>query len=211
MEEKKQKRDESTEQEKFWLGKFGDEYQDRNNSIELLAQKTAFYASIIKGMDKFESCIEFGSNIGLNLLAVRNLVPDCKLSAIEINPRAVEELKKVNDLQVYNQSILDFVPDFRRDVVIIQGVLIHINPDRLNEVYDLLYKTCEKYILIAEYYNQTPVEVTYRGNQDKLFKRDFAGEMMDKFENLSLVNYGFVYHRDNQFPMDDITWFLLKK
>ncbi len=211
MDENKKSGEMLSEQEKFWLGKFGDEYQDRNNSNELLAQKTAFYASVIKGMDKFGSCIEFGSNIGLNLLAVRNLVPDCELSAIEINPRAVEELKRIKNLQVYNQSIFDFVPDSKRDVVIIQGVLIHINPEKLNEVYDLLYKTSKKYILIAEYYNQTPVEVTYRGNQDKLFKRDFAGEMMDKFDDLSLVNYGFVYHRDYQFPMDDITWFLLKK
>ena len=72
-------------------------------------------------------------------MAVRNLVPDCELLAIEINPRAVDELKKVKDLHVYNQSILDFVPDFKRELVIIQGVLIHINPDRLNEVYGLLY------------------------------------------------------------------------
>jgi spore coat polysaccharide biosynthesis protein SpsF len=26
-----------------------------------------------------------------------------------------------------------------------------------------------------------------------------------------LVDYGFTYHRDNAFPMDDTTWFLLEK
>jgi hypothetical protein len=53
--------------------------------------------------------------------------------------------------------------------------------------------------------------VNYRGYQDKLFKRDFAGEMLDAFKDLKLLDYGFTYHRDNQFPQDDMTWFLLEK
>ena len=52
--------------------------------------------------------------------------------------------------------------------------------------------------------------VEYRGYSEKLFKRDFAGEMIDKFPSLEIVNYGFSYHRAN-FPQDDITWFLLEK
>jgi hypothetical protein len=43
------------------------------------------------------------------------------------------------------------------------------------------------------------------------FKRDFAGEIMDRFPDLRLVDYGFVYHRDPQFPQDDFTWFLMEK
>ena len=39
MDENKKSGEMLSEQEKFWLGKFGDEYQDRNNSNELLAQK----------------------------------------------------------------------------------------------------------------------------------------------------------------------------
>jgi len=44
-----------------------------------------------------------------------------------------------------------------------------------------------------------------------LFKRDFAGEMLDRFKDLELLDYGFVYHRDNNFPQDDLNWFLLRK
>jgi spore coat polysaccharide biosynthesis protein SpsF len=68
-----------------------------------------------------------------------------------------------------------------------------------------------RYICICEYYNPTPVEVTYRGYQEKLFKRDFVGEILDMYPDLELVDYGFVYHRDNNFPQDDITWFLIQK
>ena len=51
----------------------------------------------------------------------------------------------------------------------------------------------------------------YRGHEDRLFKRDFAGEMMKKFNDLKLVDYGFVYHADCNFPQDDVTWFVLEK
>ena len=54
------------------------------------------------------------------------------------------------------------------------------------------------------------VTVNYRGNSDRLFKRDFAGELMDRYP-LRLIAYGFSYHRDNYFPQDDSTWFLLEK
>ena len=92
-----------------------------------------------------------------------------------------------------------------------KGVLIHINPEYLDQVYDSIYKSCAKYICVCEYYNPTPVEVNYRGYQGKLFKRDFAGDILDRFSDLRLIDYGFVYHRDNQFPQDDATWFLLEK
>jgi len=55
------------------------------------------------------------------------------------------------------------------------------------------------------------VSIPYRGHSDKLFKRDFAGEILDQFSDLRLVDYGFVWHRDNLFPQDDISWFLLEK
>ena len=53
--------------------------------------------------------------------------------------------------------------------------------------------------------------IPYRGNEDRLFKRDFAGELMNRFPTLKLLDYGFVWKRDPVFPQDDITWFLLEK
>ena len=106
---------------------------------------------------------------------------------------------------------MEFESENKWDFVFTSGVLIHICPDKLNEVYKKLYNLSRKYIWICEYYNPTPVEVEYRGNEGKLFKRDFAGEMLDLYKDLSLQSYGFNYHRDNNFPTDDATWFLLKK
>jgi spore coat polysaccharide biosynthesis protein SpsF len=200
-----------TDQERFWAGDFGDDYIFRNQEEKWIASNIALFAKILAGAGTVGSVIEFGANIGLNLMALKLLLPGCDLSAIEINQKAIAELKKITGVNVYAGSILDFSPDYSRDLAFIKGVLIHINPDSLPGVYDLLYKTSQRYICVVEYYNPTPVEVTYRGYHGKLFKRDFAGEMLDRFKDLSLIKYGFVYHRDNLFPDDDLTWFLMEK
>ncbi len=199
-----------TEQENFWAGSFGDEYINRNAAAGLKKTNVSFFKEALSGLKGLNSVIEFGSNIGMNLLAIKEFMPKVELSAIEINDKAVEQLKKIKKIKVYHGSILDFKLDYQRDLVLIRGVLIHLNPNILNEVYDLLYKTSKKYILISEYYNPTPVVVNYRGHNNRLFKRDFAGEMMDRFKDLELVKYGFKYGRENIYN-DNLTWFLLKK
>jgi len=64
--------------------------------------------------------------------------------------------------------------------------------------------------LLVEYYNPDPISINYRGHTDRLYKRDFAGELMDLHPNLSLIDYGFQYRRDPLFPQDDLTWFLMQ-
>ena len=148
----------------------------------------------------------------MNLSAIKSLLPEVEMSAIEINKKAAEILRGMNGVKVYNESILNFKKELSSDFVLSKGVLIHINPNFLNEVYDLMYKISKKYICIVEYYNPSPVSIDYRGNKNKLFKRDFAGEMLDRFENrISLLDYGFIYHKDNAFPGDDLTWFIFEK
>lgn len=200
-----------TEQETFWAGSFGDSYIARNTGASIVASNTALFAEIFSHTQNINSVIEFGANIGLNLLAIKTLLPKAEISAVEINAQAVTELKKLAGLEVFNNSILDYKSNNRFDFALVKTVLIHIEPDYLQQVYQILYDASRRYICIAEYYNPTPTEVVYRGHQGKLFKRDFAGELLDKFDNLKLVSYGFRYHRDNNFAQDDINWFLLEK
>lgn len=201
-----------TEQEAFWAGTFGNEYIERNKSDELLASNLNFFSKALAKSQPISEFIEFGSNIGLNLKALSLLFPGKQFSGIEINLLAAKELAKViGQENVFNCSIFDFSPTKTYDLAFIKGVLIHINPEQLDLVYQKLYTSSKKYILIAEYYNPSPVMIPYRGNEDRLFKRDFAGEMLNKYSNLSLVDYGFSYRKDPIFPQDDITWFLLEK
>ena len=200
-----------TEQEKFWAGKFGDEYIKRNNDPQIIAVNLNLFSKIIQNMGKIGSVIEFGANVGLNIKALMHLLPQTSFHAVEINKNACNDLAKINGLTIYNESILSFTSVNSFDIVFSKGVLIHINPNELPSVYKKMYEHSRRYILIAEYYNPTPVDIDYRGISGKLFKRDFAGEILDKYKDLELVDYGFSYHRDNNFPQDDINWFLLKK
>ncbi|MCG8453512.1 MAG: hypothetical protein MI717_10075, partial [Spirochaetales bacterium] len=158
-----------------------------------------------------KTILELGANVGLNLLAINSLLDNPAISAIEINKTAVKDLEKISNVEIFQQSILDFSPERTWDFVFSKTVLIHINPDMLPIVYDLMYKASNKYICVCEYYNPAPVTVVYRGETEKLFKRDFAGDLLKKYPDLELIDYGFVYHNDKNFPQDDINWFLLEK
>lgn len=201
-----------TDQEAFWAGQFGTDYIQRNQGDALLASNLAFFAKALHQAKGFKSCIEFGANIGMNLKALKLLYPNLDAHAIEINADAAQELAQVIPAkQVHNQSVLDFSPSQKWDLTLIKGVLIHLNPEVLPQVYDKLFSACGRYLLVAEYYNPAPVAIPYRGHIDRLFKRDFAGEMMDRHPHLKLIDYGFTYRRDPNFSQDDITWFLMEK
>jgi spore coat polysaccharide biosynthesis protein SpsF len=199
-----------TEQEYFWAGEFGDNYISRNNDKNIIAANVNLFSKILEKTKDVRSIIEFGANIGNNIDAIKCLFPNCDFSAVEINKKASDILRGKN-VKVYNVSILDFITDQKSDLCFTKGVLIHIAPEELHIVYKKLYETSKRYILIAEYYNPVPIEVNYRSHEGKLFKRDFAGELLDKYSDLSLVEYGFAYHKDNNFLQDDLTWFLMKK
>lgn len=201
----------ATEQEAFWAGQFGDEYSQRNTGRSLVAANCALFAKILSRTSDVRSLIEFGANIGLNLQAIALLIANADLAAVEINPKALKQLRSWGRCEVHAQSILSFNPQRTWDLVLIKGVLIHINPAYLPKAYDVLVRSARRYICLVEYYNPTPVSIGYRGHGDRLFKRDFAGELLDSFRELTLVDYGFCYHRDANFPQDDVTWFLLEK
>ena len=201
-----------TPQEEFWAGTFGTEYIGRNDSPELLASNVAFFSRALRQAGAVTSCLELGANIGMNLRALKVMYPAMKLQGAEINPDAAGVLaRSIGPENVYQGSIFDYPVTAQVDLTLIKGVLIHINPDRLRSVYETLHKASNRLILVCEYYNPTPVAIPYRGHVDRLFKRDFAGEMLDAFPDLRLVDYGFAYRRDPAFPQDDITWFLMEK
>lgn len=200
-----------TEQEEFWAGDFGDEYTQRNKGADLIASSTALFAKALGKTSGVETMIEFGANNGRNLNAIKNLIPNIDITAVEINQSAAKELKKIDNVAVINQSLLEFKPTKQYDLSLISGVLIHINPSRLADAYELLYKASSKYIFMTEYFNPTPVELPYRGHSGKLFKRDFASELWDQYPDLKLVDYGFTWRRDPIFPKGDSNWFLFEK
>jgi len=203
-----------TEQEAFWAGEFGNAYISRNEaSPEVLAGQEAFFLRALnKANPAPASIIELGSNIGINLRALRRLYPQARQTCVEINAQAVERLRAdgIGD-EVIHDSILNFTPTCRYELALIKGVMIHLNPDFLPAVYRKLADCSARHVLIAEYYNSRPEEIVYRNHRGRLFRRDFGGEFMDACPEFTLVDYGFSYYRDLRELQDDITWFLFER
>jgi len=201
-----------TEQEKFWATEFGDEYIGRNTTDDNYPTRLNLFSKVFESTTGVNSVFEFGANIGNNLYAIHSLLPKAEIKAIEINKEAHAALNQ-NDwmTECHLGSILENSFPDSCDFSFTSGVMIHINPDELPKVYKALYEASRKYVMVCEYYNPKPVSIPYHGHDDRLFKRDFAGEMMDTYPDLKLVDYGFCYHRDVNFPADDLNWFLMEK
>ncbi|WP_331272300.1 pseudaminic acid biosynthesis-associated methylase [Motilibacter aurantiacus] len=199
----------ATAQEEFWSGEFGDRYSERNVGARWVSANTALFSKVLSGLSPVSSVLEIGANIGLNVRALQTLLPEAEIAGLEINAGAADELEKTG-CTVFRGSALDFTPPRAYDFTFTKGVLIHIAPEALNTVYDLLYNASNRYVFVAEYYNPRPETIVYHGEQDRLFKRDWAGDLLDRFPDLRLVDTGFAYHR-GPFPQDDLTWFTLEK
>ena len=200
-----------TPQEQLWAGEFGNDYIARNRDVALVDSNRALFDTILSKAQSVTSAIEFGANIGNNLRALRDLLPACEMHSVEINATAAAEIEAWGGATVEVASLIDFEPSRQWDLSFTKGVLIHLPPEMLPRVYDKLVASSSRYVMVCEYYNPTPVEVSYRGHEHALFKRDFAGEILDAHPELRLVDYGFTYHRDPVHPLDDSTWFLMEK
>ena len=199
------------EQEKFWHSKFGNEYSKRLPVKKLVKNNTVFFSKIFKKKRDIKNLVELGANNGANIISLKKVLKKLKkISAVEINQNACKNLRNIKHVEVHNQSISDCNLNFKFDLVLLKGVLIHINPNQLNKIYNKINSIASKYVLFAEYYNSYPIKINYRGYKNKLFKRDFAGEFIKKFKNFKIIDYGFVYNKD-KYPQDDLTWFLMKK
>lgn len=204
-----------TAQEAFWSGDFGDAYVDRCRGAGLEATRLYLWSRILKRCGPIGSVTEFGANIGLNVKALRALLPQAHLHAVEINAKAAAQLRTLADdlgaVAVLEGSLLDTAPAAPSDLAFTCTVLIHIAPDALPQAYAQLARAAGRYAVICEYYNPSPVQVSYRGHEERLFKRDFAGEFLEAHREFHLLDYGFHYRRDPNFPMDDFTWFLMER
>lgn len=200
--------------EMFWSGADGDQYHGRDDNrgdgLNSIPARTVMFMDALRHTGEIHSICELGANIGLNAVALKRLLPSSWYTGLEINTDACDELSKVADV-VINSSIDAWQPDRLYDLVFTRGVLIHIHPEQLLDVYGKLYRASGKYIMIAEYHNPTPVEIEYQGRGGLLWKRDFAADMLELYPDLHVSDYGWVWRHDPHWAQDDITWTVLEK
>lgn len=197
------------EQTIFWEGDFGNEYTDRN--VIKAGDRVSFFSKILTLAPDIKSICELGANKGHNLEALQMAAPQLELTGVELNRKACAEMASKSRINAVCESIQNFRPTEKFDLVFSCGVLIHLPPADLPEVYRRMFELSQKYILINEYFNPVPVEISYRGHSERLFKRDFGGEFIDVVQKrVKLVDYGFLWQRVEP-AWDNTTWWLLEK
>jgi spore coat polysaccharide biosynthesis protein SpsF len=91
------------------------------------------------------------------------------------------------------------------------GVFIHIHPDKLLEQMTKMFYYLKKYILIGEHFSSRPIPIEYRGEKEKLFKRDFIKLFLESFE-IKLLDHCFLWgHLYGIAGFDDLNWRLSEK
>ena len=194
-------------QVEHWSGPEGDAYTERQ-TLSMDARKD-LCGRILRKVNSVHGIIEFGANDGSNLKAIRSLGPSTILAGVEINDAAYDRMKVVADF-AFHGSMLDDLGVGKWDMSMTRGVLIHIAPEDLPKAYEALHQSSMRYICITEYYSPKPRMIPYRGKENLMWARDFAGELMDRYP-LKLVDYFFTYHRDPVFPQDDVTTFVMER
>jgi pseudaminic acid biosynthesis-associated methylase len=183
-----------TEQIKFWKGEFGDEYTSRNEGdIDELYQKqfgisrTELNNEFLNGINKDITMLEVGCNrcLQLNLLEKMGFN---NLWGVEINKKALSVSKNNKALNLVEGSAFDIpFKDKFFDLVFTSGVLIHISPEDLPKVIDEMYRTAKKYIWCFEYFSEECKEISYRGNENKLWKNNFLKLFLERHPDLRVV------------------------
>ena len=198
----------NTFQEDTWGSDFGKEYTDRNTFTneevdDLYIENFGVSRKQLNRefLDNLElnRILEVGCNVG-NQLNVLKKMGYLDLWGIELQDYAVEVARKrTGGLNIVKGTAFDipFKNDFF-DLVFTSGVLIHISPDDIDKVLDEIYRCTSKYIWGFEYYNPDEYQtITYRGNDNLLWKTDFSKLFLNRFQDLKLVHKKIIKYTNN--------------
>ena len=176
-----------------WAGEFGDAYQESKGSDwKSVKQRSLVFGDIFQTMENKsqafpESIIEVGAGCGDNLRAIdmiyeRTRSP-VKLMACDPNEAARAACK---DVATALPGDLDQLPynDGAADLVFTSGVLIHVPPTNLDRAMTEMYRVSKRWILSIEYFNTTPEEIVYRGETEKMWRRDWGEMWLGRYPDL---------------------------
>lgn len=208
-----------TAQTRVWQGEFGRAYTDRNTlePVELDAlwvrnygiSRSAINQMFLEGIPSTASFLEVGCNVGNQLLLLQ-AQGYTQLTGIELQSYALARARsRLKGIALEQGSALALPFEDRAfDVVFTSGVLIHIAPDDLPQAMSEIHRCARHYIWGAEYFSPELTAVNYRGNDDLLWKMDYARKYLTLFHDLELVKERRFQYLEN----DNVdTVFLLKK
>lgn len=175
-----------------WAGNPGNEYTDRN-TIDY-RPLIPFFNSIIP--EDVQSILEVGCNKGHNLMAICKSGKDFDLCGFDINTYAILCAKEQSQQEGCNikfivKDLFNHEMEYQKfDLVLICGVLIHIDPKELDNIIYKLYWLTKKYLLVLEYYSVKFKKIKYRDNI-QLWKGPYDEVILGN-EYINLIKQGEV-------------------
>ncbi len=98
------------------------------------------------------------------------------------------------------------------DLVMTNGVLIHISPTDLPKALKEIIRCSKQYIMGFEYFAEETTDIGYRGNKGFLWKADYAQIYQEQFKNLTLLkNIKYPYLTEQEKGNIDNLFLLEKK
>jgi len=193
--------------EKLWSSEFGDDYVERNRAAG--DTRGPFWQKTLTELDA-QNVLEVGCNVGANLRWIATLRPPQQVYGVDINLKALNELRRslsdVNTIWSPGREL-----PFRDrwfDLVFTMGVLIHQPESTLPMVMSEIVRCSRCYVLCGEYFAEQTTEVPYRGQSGALFKRNYGRIYQELFPKLRLLQQGFL-GRDEGW--DDVTYWVFEK
>lgn len=193
--------------ERLWAGDFGDAYTDRNRAAG--PPRASFWKGVLAAC-RPRRVLEIGCNLGLNLRWVASTVPARDVYGVDINLKALAELRRgVPGVQAVASPARSLpFRDGVFDLVFTMGVLIHQPPETLPLIMAEIVRCSARFVLCGEYFAAEPTEIGYRGQTGALFKRDFGGLYAQLCPQLSARKQGFLSRAEG---WDDVTYWLFEK
>ena len=84
------------------------------------------------------------------------------------------------------------------DLVFTSGVLIHINPAEIHKAMREIVRVSKRWVWGWEYYSDEYKAVMYRGEDDALWKADFANIYASLFSELALMQEVQVPYKEGE-------------
>jgi pseudaminic acid biosynthesis-associated methylase len=187
----------STEQLSTWTSRFGREYTDRNTmSVDEMdgafkrqfgIRKSEMYRELVGPSRIAEGrVLEVGCNIGLQLALFDRANPGLDLHGLEPQEYAIARARQLAPERHFHQGSAFALPfaDGSFDLVMTNGVLIHIAPGDLPDALNEIHRVAKRFIWCHEYYAPATTEVRYHGQSGLLWKTNFAERYRELFPTL---------------------------
>jgi pseudaminic acid biosynthesis-associated methylase len=200
----------STKQLEVWRSTFGKEYTDRHTlAPEEMDSLLGDYYAGVKKTDLFRQflsperipsgkVLEVGCNVGIQLRMLRLVNPALEMYGIEPQSYAVAKARELDSESNFlpgNAFDLPF-KDGLFEVVMTNGVLIHVHPSDLPTALAEICRCSRRFIFCHEYYSESPRELHYRGHDALLWKMNYLEEYLKVCPDLRTVEERYLTYPD---------------